>query len=194
MLKIAGFLWNVRKLQRCRSGATAVEFAFAMPILAMALVGLLELAMILFVTTLMEGGLREASRFGITGFIPAGITREQRIRDIISEHTIGLVDVAQADITTIIYPDFGDIGQPEPYTDDGPANGAYDIGETFVDINGNGQWDADMGTSGAGGPGDIVVYNIAYDLELLTDLLDALIGENGAIRLSASAAVQNEPF
>ncbi|PCJ58089.1 MAG: hypothetical protein COA65_08560 [Rhodospirillaceae bacterium] len=194
MLKITEFAWNFRKLRRCRSGSTAVEFAFAMPVLAAALVGLLELAMIMFVTTLMEGGLRESARFGITGFAPQGISREQRILDIVAEHTIGLVDVAQAEMTTLVYPTFDDIGESEPYTDDAPANGIYDIGESFVDINGNGQWDADMGASGAGAAGDIVVYTLAYDWPLLTGLLGAFIGEDGKIRLAASVAVQNEPF
>jgi len=194
MPKIAEWVHNFRNLRRCRSGATAVEFAFAMPILAVALVGLLEMAMIMFVTTLMEGGLREASRFGITGSIPAGVSREQRILDIIEEHTIGLVDMTQANITTLIYPDFDNIGDPEPYTDDSPANGSYDVGETYVDVNGNAQWDADMGASGAGNAGDIVVYNITYDWQLLTGLLDAFIGQNGEIELTASVAVQNEPF
>ncbi|MEW5703206.1 MAG: TadE family protein [Pseudomonadota bacterium] len=187
-------IWNIGKLLRSEGGVTAIEFAFAMPIVAVALIGLIEFAMIMFVTTLMEGGLREAARFGITGFAPAGVSREQRILDILADRTLGLVDVNQAEITTLIYPAFDDIGKPEPYTDDSPANGSYDAGEAFVDINGNGQWDADMAAAGAGGPGDIVVYRITYDWEMLTGLLDNFIGQGGAIRLTASIAVQNEPF
>ncbi len=194
MLKIPEIIRDFQGLRWREQGSTAVEFAFAMPILAAALVGLVELAMIMLVTTLMEGGLREASRFGVTGFEPAGITREQRILDIIAEHTIGLVDIGQAEITTLIYPDFDGIGDPEPYTDDSPANGSYDVGESFVDVNGNGQWDEDMGAAGAGDSGDIVVYRITYDWEMLTGLLDAFIGQNGAIQLTANVAVQNEPF
>lgn len=187
-------IWNMGKLLRGEGGVTAIEFAFAMPIVAVALIGLIEFAMIMFVTTLMEGGLREAARFGITGFAPAGVSREQRILDILADRTLGLVDVNQAEITTLIYPAFDDIGKPEPYTDDSLANGSYDAGEAFVDINGNGQWDADMAAAGAGGPGDIVVYRITYDWEMLTGLLDNFIGQGGAIRLTASIAVQNEPF
>ena len=194
MLKIPEIIRDFQGLRWREQGSTAVEFAFAMPILAAALVGLVELAMIMLVTTLMEGGLREASRFGVTGFEPAGITREQRILDILAEHTIGLVDIGQAEITTLIHPDFDGIGDPEPYTDDSPANGSYDVGEGFVDVNGNGQWDEDMGAAGAGDSGDIVVYRITYDWEMLTGLLDAFIGQNGAIQLTASVAVQNEPF
>ncbi|MEQ9042554.1 MAG: pilus assembly protein [Alphaproteobacteria bacterium] len=191
MLKTLNYF---RKLGRRREGSTTIEFAFAMPILAVALIGLVELAMVMIVTTLMEGGLRQAARFGVTGFAPAGVTREQRILDIIAEQTIGLVDVGQAEITTLIYPDFEDIGDPEPYTDDSPANGSYDVGEDYLDVNGNGQWDADMGASGAGDAGDIVVYRITYDWPMLTGLLDPFIGQNGVLRLTASVAVQNEPF
>lgn len=185
-------LW--RRLWRCRSGVTALEFAFAAPVIVLIVAGIVELSMVMFVSTLSEGALREASRFSITGFVPAGMTREQRILQIISDHTIGLVDMSKATITYKVYPSFGDIGKPEPYTDNNPANGSYDPGEPFQDINGNGQWDSDMGAAGLGGPGDVVLYTIRFDWPLLTPLLAPVIGSNGKIALKSSVAVRNEPF
>ena len=91
-------------------------------------------------------------------------------------------------------PSFGDIGQPEPYTDTN-TNGSYDLGEPFTDINGNGQWDADMGAAGLGGPGEIVLYKLEYDLPTMTSLLSNVIGgSDGKITLKASVAVRNEPY
>jgi hypothetical protein len=57
--------------------------------------------MVLFVSALMEGGLR--ARFGITGNIPAGKTREQAILDIVDDRLIGFVQVTPADVQMRVY-------------------------------------------------------------------------------------------
>jgi Flp pilus assembly protein TadG len=184
----------LRRLVGCARGAVAMEFAFAAPVMFVAVAGALELSMLMFVTTLMEGGLREASRFGITGNIPPGTTREQTILDTIQSNTIGLIDMSTAVIDYKIYPSFGQVGQPEPFDDTNPANGSYDPGEAFTDINGNGQWDADMGVAGLGGPGDVVLYSVSVDWKMLTPLIAPLMTENGYFKLGASVVVRNEPY
>ena len=185
---------HLRTLLRRTAGATALEFALTAPVLIALLASIIEFGMVLFVTTLIEGGVREASRFGITGSQIPGQSREERIIDIIHQNTMGLIDIDAADIDTTIYPSFSDINQPEPFTDEEPFNGSYDVGEAFHDVNGNGQWDADMGAAGAGGPGDVIVYTNEYDWPLLTPLLVPFVGENGLVHLRASTAVRNEPF
>jgi Flp pilus assembly protein TadG len=182
------------RLWRRREGVAAVEFAFVAPILLLTIVGIMEVAMVLIVSSLIEGGLRDAARFGITGFVPQGMTREEQITSIIGDATIGLVKMSDIDIQTLIYPSFAQVGQPEPYTDTN-GNGAYDAGEPYTDINGNGQWDADMGAAGVGGPGDIVLYKVKYDLPMMTPLLSTVLGGlDGKVQLSASIAVRNEPY
>ena len=94
----------------------------------------------------------------------------------------------------MVYDSFDDIGEPEPFTDQEPMNGAYDAGEPFSDTNGNGTWDADMGTAGVGGPGDVVVYTVSYDWPLLTGMLFSWMGTDGKVPLRASIAVRNEPY
>jgi Flp pilus assembly protein TadG len=182
-----------RRLKNDRRGIAALEFALAAPVVSMSVAGLMELSMVMFVSSLMEGGLRDASRYGITGYVPVGTTREDQIKKVLRDATIGLIDIAAADITTKIYPSFDDVGKPEPFTDT-YANGNHDAGEPYTDVNGNGQWDSDMGKSGLGGPGAIVVYQISADWNLLTPLMVPIMGTNGKMRLSASVAVRNEPY
>jgi hypothetical protein len=122
------------------------------------------------------------------------MTREERILEILGDHTIGLVDMSEATVTYKVYPSFDDIGKPEPFTDNAPANGSYDTGEAFQDINGNGQWDADMGAAGLGGPGDIVLYTIQFDWALMTPLVSPFMGTDGVMKMTSSVAVKNEPF
>lgn len=184
---------NLRRLLWRRDGSAAMEFAFAFPIVLIAVIGLMEFAMILFVTTLMEGGLRDASRFGITGNLPVGLTREEMIVNIVNSRTLGLLDLTPADIRMRVYQGFDQVGKPEPLTNDVNGNGNYDPGDGYTDVNGNGKWDADMAASGAGSAGQVVVYDILTDWPLLTPFMAPFIGQGGVIPLGASIAVRNEP-
>ena len=182
-----------RGLWRNRDGGALIEFAFAAPLLVVSVAAVIEFGMIMFMNSLMEGAIREASRFGITGYAPAGISREQEITNMIVDGAVGLVDASDVTISTLVYSNFSSIGQPEPFVD-GNGNGTYDAGETYNDINGNGQWDSDMGASGVGGPGDIVVYTATVQWPLVTRLLDPVFGDSGKMTLKASTVVRNEPY
>jgi Flp pilus assembly pilin Flp len=184
---------GTRLLRRNEEGATIVEFALIAPTLMLFVMGIIEVAMVLFVSMLLEGSVREAGRYGITGYVYQGFDRIAIIRKIVEENTIGLVDMEKVKIETLTYQSFSAVGQPEPFSDTN-GNGQRDAGEPFNDVNGNGTWDDDMGVNGAGGPGDIVVYTITYDWPLLTTFLGDLMGRAGIMQLSASYAVRNEPW
>src|SRR5688572_11118415 len=104
------------RLWRRSDVASAVEFSrVAMPLI-LTLLGALEVALILFVNVMLEGAIRDSARYGITGFTSGGVDRATKIREIIEKRTIGLVDMAQVQIETLIYQSFSDIGKPEPFT------------------------------------------------------------------------------
>ncbi|HET6469736.1 MAG TPA: TadE/TadG family type IV pilus assembly protein, partial [Geminicoccaceae bacterium] len=169
-----------------------VEFALVAPAFIGMICGIMEYSCILFVQTLLEGGAREAARFGVTGQeIDQDGAREARIRAIINEFTLSMIDVDHIDIDTLVYDSFEAIGEPEPY-EDSNGNGAYDSGEPFEDINGNGVWDPDMGTVGLGGPGDIVLYRLTYDWPIIIPIFEPFFGEK--VTLVANIAVRNEPW
>jgi TadE-like protein len=177
-------------LARDAGGNAAVEFALLAPAFLLFMVGAFEVAMIIFVGSSLEAAVLSASRYGVTGSAQGGASREERIRAIIEERTFGFVDMEEATIRTLIYPSFGDIGRPEPL-DDRNGNGRRDSGEPFTDINGNGTWDEDMGRSGAGGPGDIVLYEVEYQTPGITTFMQPILG---TITHRAAVAVRNEPF
>jgi hypothetical protein len=147
----------------------------------------------MFTTTLMEGALREASRYGITGQESDPGARLARIIEIIEEHTIGLVDISAADVEVVVYPGFDKIGAGEEFVD-GNGNGVYDLGETFTDENDNGVYDDDIGVPGPGDAGAVVLYRIRYDWPLLTPVFSKMLGDAVSVPLSASIAVRNEPW
>jgi hypothetical protein len=171
-----------------------VEFALVAPPFLAILCAIMEFSGIMFVQTLLEGAAREASRYGITGRAPEGIShinREQKIREIIAATGVGVIDIDDLEMDTLVYDSFEDVGQPEPFTDEN-ENGAFDPGEPYSDINGNGQWDEDMGAVGLGGPGSVVVYRLRYDWPIMIPLFVPFFGET--VPLQANIAVRNELF
>ena len=184
-----------RFLQRLggnRDGATAVEFTIVMPILLLAFLGGIEMAVVLFISSTIEAAVFDASRYGITGGMTPGVTREDRVLEIVGQKTYGLVDMDKVSIDTLVYDTFSDIGQPEPWDDVVTFNGAYDDTEPFTDMNGNGVWDADMGAAGLGGPSDVVVNSINYSWGMITPIMRRVLGVSA--RRMSSVAVRNEPF
>jgi len=183
-----------RRFWRHNEGSSLLEFAFAAPIIILVVAAIIDFMMVIFVTSLLEGGLQSASRFGRTGAVPSGMTREAMIQQLIADATIGLVDINLVTIETKVYPCFDAIGQPEPFIDNNPTNGSYDVGEPYTDVNGNGAWDSDMASAGLGNPGEVVRYDLRYDWAALTPLIGEFFGPDGKIPLAVSVAVRNEPF
>ena len=172
-------------------GAAMVEFGFLAPAFIAIVCAIMEFSGIMFVQAILEGSAREASRYGLTGFAQGGVSREDQILAIVQDHTYGIVDMAELQMETLVYENFGDIGQPEPFTDEN-GNEVWDNDEPFTDINGNGTWDPDMGAAGLGGPGAVVVYRMSYDWDIMIPLFRPFFGNS--IRLQSNIAVRNEPW
>ncbi len=169
-----------------------IEFALVAPVLILMLAGIMEISMVMLVNMLLEGGVRDASRFGITVRTVPGVSREQYISNLVNEHLHGLATVSSDDIEVKWYPSFGEIAEAEHY-EDANDNGQWDAGEFYEDANSNGQWDDDPGVDGAGGRSDIVVYRVNAEWQMITPLLRNLLPNKGVFNLRASVAVRNEP-
>jgi TadE-like protein len=172
-------------------GQAMVEFAFLAPAFLGMLAAIMEFSGIMFAQTVLEGSAREASRYGMTGSTEEGISRDEQILQIVEENTYGVIDLDELVMETLVYDNFADVGQPEPFTDEN-GNELYDEGEEFTDINGNGGWDEDMGAAGLGGPGAVVIYRMSYDWPIIIPLFRPIFGET--INIQANVAVRNEPF
>ena len=183
----------LRRFRKSESGVTAVEFAFVAPILMMLSCGLFEVSLVMASMVTLEGGLKEASRYGITGQTPNVGTREQQIKAILAQHTLKLIDLTTATIDIKTFSSFSTAKDGEPYAD---ANGnqAYDVGEPYSDLNCNNTRDdkGEIGTNTAGQPGQVVQYTVNYDWQILTPLISHLWGKT-SIPMSASIIVKNEP-
>jgi len=181
---------RLRSLSQSEDGSILIEAALGLPILLTAIVGVLEVANILFVSVAVENAVLRASRFGITGSSEEGVNRTDQVYEVIEENTFGRVNMETVEIETLVYDQFSDIGEPEPYEDDNDSD-SYDEGEAYTDVNGNGQWDEDMGAEGLGGAGDIVLYRIRYAANSLTGFSE---WADQSVTISSTVAVRNEPY
>ena len=180
-----------RRFLKDRRGAAALEFAFVFPVFIVMVVTVMELSYHFLIGSVIESAALEASRFGLTGQSGAGTeTREERIVRIIKENTYNLINPDDLVIDTLVYDSFSDIGKPEPFVDEND-NGQYDNGEVYTDVNGNSQWDPDLGTAGLGGSRDIVIYRIRYTADGLTGLLEPFLGN---FTHESIVAMRNEPY
>ena len=187
----------MRKFLKRNAGTAALEFAIVAPFFLLLTIAGLEFSLLTFSNALLEGGVREAARYGITGLDPENGDRETKIAEIINEHALSLFAIEPEDITTYVYNNFEDIGEPEPHTDlAGGTPEVYDEGEPFIDINCNGSWDEDQGLSGAGGGEEVVLYTVRQKYLTVTGVIDPLIrtSDGSDYHMEVSVAVRNEPF
>lgn len=185
-------------------GATAVELALIAPVLILLIIGIIELSMAMFINTVVEGSLKDASRLGLTGQIQKGTSNTQALVDMLNEASLGLLDLTTDDVSILVYENFAQVGKGEEFTDldgngkwtPGPyvhSDGTvYPDGEPWVEVNGNGVYDEDFGVAGMGAQGDIVLYTVTYNWNFLSGQLIPIL--NGLIPMRASIVIRNEPF
>ncbi|MDR4306631.1 pilus assembly protein [Chelatococcus sambhunathii] len=185
--------FGLKRFSRAASGATIVEFALIAPVLMLMIVGLVELGLLLTARTILDNATFSAARVGKTGYSTATRSQSQLILDAVRKGSSGFLDPAKIALTSKAYTDYGNIGQPEPFTDTN-KNGVRDAGEAFTDVNGNGSYDKDQGAAGPGASAQIVVYEASYDWNLFTPFVKRFIGTNGVVKLTSRIVVKNEPY
>jgi hypothetical protein len=161
---------RLRDLLLCRRASTMEEFVvvlFAMCLFALVLI---ETSLQLLTMAALDYGLREASRFGITGaaYPPSmasspPASRSAAIVDIVSYFSAGLINPSYLTVTLTAYPSFTAMT---------------------------------AGTGGVTGPGtasQVVVYNVSYQQFFLTSIAASIIGLP-YLTHTATTVVQNEPF
>jgi len=194
-----------------------IEFAFVFPIVLLLTFGIMEISLFMVSLVTLEGGLKEASRYGITSQSPTAAQmaliqnqipssfsgaddRTKQIMAILNQSTLDLIDLNTATVTTKVYTSFSVVKNGEPFNDVN-LNGVYNVGEPFSDMNCNGTRDGPGESSnGVGAAGNIVVYTVTYNWRVLTPMVGKYLGipdPNAAgrfiIPMSASIVVKNEP-
>jgi Flp pilus assembly pilin Flp len=180
------------KLARSESGITSIEFALIAPTFLIIMLGIIELSLIMFTNVVMESATSVTARLGKTGYVATGTTRQDEIINNVKNMTAGLLDPSKITITTEVYSTFSNIGKPEPCISPPTPPCAGTPGVNFVDINGNGAWDSDMGQAGLGDAGDVVVYVVSYPWKVTSPMISAILGQT--VTITTRTVVRNEPY
>lgn len=179
----------LRRFRRCRRGATIVEFAFAAPVMLIAMMGVFDLGYNMYTATLLQGAIQKAARDStIEGAATSSDTLDSRVRGIV--HTVA--PHATLAFSRKSYTNFTDVSQPEDFTDV-DKNGACNDGEPFEDANGNGVWDKDRGRSGVGGARDAVLYEVTVTYQRAFPVAK-LIGLPDTTSMTARTVLRNQPY
>lgn len=180
------------RLREDSRGATLVEFAIVTPVMLLMLMGFFDLAHQAYAKAVLSGVVQKAGRDatlesgpGAAAALDATVTSQ--IREVAGRSAV-------VTPTRASYTDFRGVGTPEQFTDVGsPGNNRWDPGECFVDTNGNGSWDADIGRAGQGGADDAVLYKVTVSYPRLFPMA-TMLGWTPNQEIVASTVLRNQPY
>lgn len=171
-----------------RRGATLVEFALILPALLGMICVTLELGYKVYLTSVIQGALLEASRAATVGNM-TGAQIDAMMKDRISV----LTSVSNVkSITKEQFYNFSNVGKPEKITQDIDPKGVYNVGDCYEDANNNGVYDATT-TQGIGTADDIVRYTVVVQYPDLIPVA-ALLKWSTTQSITASTILRNQPF
>lgn len=179
---------TLRRLRRDRRGATIVEFALVAAPFIMLILGLVDVGYREYVSVMLQGAINEAARQVTVG----GVTSDT-VDTFVKARVAGVAPQATVAITKSSYFDFSNVGKPEPITTDTVPLGVYNVGDCYIDENGNGVWDSDSGLAGVGGSDDIVYYKVTVTFGSLVPVQN-LFGWSGTETVSATTMMRNQPY
>lgn len=175
------------RLRSDQDGAAVMEFGLVSIVFITMLIGMFDIGQSTYAQSVLNGAVQEAARSSSLETANTG-EADARVLELMRNVAPG----AQIASTRKSYFDFADINRAEKWND-ADFDGTCDDGESYTDENGNGRWDADIGSAGNGGAGDVVVYSvvITYDPLFPIPFYD---GSDTKRTLSAKAIKKNQPF
>jgi Flp pilus assembly pilin Flp len=193
------FEW-LRRLPRAEDGIAATEFGLIAPVLFLMLFGAFDISHTLYMKSVLEGAVQKASR---DATLQTAAGNDDAARDAIDEavrdQLTPLNSTATITFNRRFYRSFSDAAaaEAEEFTDSASgiyADGICNNNETFIDINNNGEFDADGGdTINRAGARDNVVYTVAVEYPRLFPL-HMFIGIPETTRLEATTVLANQPY
>lgn len=179
----------LRRLLGEARGATIVEFAIITIPLTVMMCGLFDLGYRQYVAVQLQDALDQAARQVTVG---TGTTTA-KINQIVTAKIRPVANNATVTVAPVSYDSFAHVGKPEPITTDTAPLGKYNAGDCFLDINGNGVWDADAGETGTGGSDDIVVYTATVTYPAIMPMY-GLLGWSKTETVSSTTMMKNQPY
>lgn len=183
-----GRLAFLERLGGDRRGAAATEFALVALPMSLLILPPIDLGYRAYGQSVLQGALVKAARLSTTGSYS-----NSQIDDIVNKDLKEFKNGATVTITRKSYANFSGVGKPEKITSDTAPVGTYNVGDCYIDQNGNGQWDAEQGKDGQGGADDVIYYEVSLTFPRVIPL-STLLGFPANETLKSSTIVRNQPY
>ncbi len=174
-------LWQKRlnDFAKNKEGVVAVEFALIAAPFFILVFGLLEIALIFFMTTTLDYGVAQASRQIRTGELQSKAAVQNDFAQLVCGNLFNLLDCSnRLHIDVQRYEDFvaSDAGDTLPLNNDGTLRNNFQYNP--------------------GGPSEIVLVQIYYEWKLITPVMSVALKNmsEGKRLLHSTAVFRNEPF
>lgn len=175
--------------------ASVMEFGLIAPVVLFMLLGAMDIGHSYFVRATLDGTMQSAAR---SSALEGSVTpaAQEIIDGRVKEAVLTLAPGATITTTRRYYQTFSDAASASAeILTERPAttNGRCDPGETFMDANHNGVWDADGGSNGQGGAKDIVMITYKVSYPRLFPMAK-MVGWPANVELEASSILANQPY
>ena len=174
---------------RDERGVTVAEFALIAPVMVLTLVGMFDLSYNMYAKTMIEGAVLDAARDStIESYANNPAALDANVTDMIND----IVPDAALTFSRSAYTNYSDVGQAEEFSDTN-NDGSCNNNEVFVDVNGNGLWDADRSQDISSGARDAVLYEVSATYDRAFPLA-RLINLEQEVTVQAKTVLRNQPF
>jgi Flp pilus assembly protein TadG len=187
MFTTATSVRRLRQLGTERDGAAIIEFAIVAPVFLLMMLGIFDIGQMAFGKAILNGAVERAARSSTLETANTAAA-DTMVKDALKSILPG----ATVTSTRRSFFDFADINRPEKWTDTN-NDGTCNNGEPYIDENRSGSWEGNIGLSGNGGAGDVVLYtvNVSYKPVFSVFLLGNV---NETRTLTAVGVRKNQPF
>lgn len=177
-----------RRLAAEQRGAAVTEFALVVPVFLLLLMGLFDLAHMVYIRSILNGAVERVVRNSSLEGADIAATDlfvETAVKEVVPNATFN----PRAERRKSYY-DFVDVGRAEKWTDT-DGNGTCNGGEPFVDENRSGRWEPDVGKSDNGGSGDVVLYTVVVTYR---PIFPSFMNFGGTRNITAVGVRKNQPY
>lgn len=178
------------RMNRQCDGTALIEFAIVLPVLLLLVLGGLEIGHTMYVNSILVGQVQKAGRdltLEGSGSAAAQTAIENNVTNMIHQ----VIGTAQVSYQILSFHDYANAANRAEEFGDTNHDGKCDNGETFVDSNANGSWDADGSVSGRGGSKDVVLLTATVTYPRL--LLGRTFAASPTVTMQASTLLRNQP-
>lgn len=186
---------KLKRLNNNQDGASIMEFGLIAPVVMVMMLGTMDIGHSYFVRATLDGAMQNAARSSsLEG--SATLTAQELVDMRVESSILTLAPNATITSTRRYYKTFSEAALARAETVIEPPAGAdlkCDPGESFMDANDNGIWDADGGSNGQGGAKDIVIIKFKVSYPRLFPMAK-LLGLPANVELESNSILANQPY